>query len=459
MKDTKILIMFMLLIVIALIVFLLLIKIPSEEELTNTDIYNEGYNLKNEVNEKINDSTENKVEYDFDYDSPEGVTTEFDNFLESLNNISEYCTIEEILSQFYKDILEENSEKLVNTIDKSYISQHGLNRNNIIEYLKNNQKYQSLFCVQDIYITQTSNTSSVYYVKGFCYKEEGMDEIKNEYFCVKINYDNRAYSIIPIEYIEYTSGVNDMIKEQKDVELNRYNKYEWKYISDDNEIKKIFEKNKIELLYNSKVVYEKLNSEYKNKRFQNINDLNKYISENYSKIKNAIIMQYSVNQKNGYKEYVCVDQYDNYYIFNQTSVMNYTVLLDNYTIESDEFLKKYTQASNEEKCQINIDKFFTILKNKDYKTAYSYLSDGFKNKYFRTEDDFKNYIEREISFISAVNLNFEKIEIENDLYCVTTTISKELNGLYDGEGRKTISKTFIVKLGKGTDFELSFNVE
>ena len=52
---------------------------------------------------------------------------------------------------------------------------------------------------------------------------------------------------------------------------------------------------------------------------------------------------YDVERKADKTIYRCKDQYDNYYIFNTAKVLDYTILLDIYTIEQE-----LNQINNEE---------------------------------------------------------------------------------------------------------------
>lgn len=51
--------------------------------------------------------------------------------------------------------------------------------------------------------------------------------------------------------------------------------------------------------------------------------------------------------------------------------MNFTVILDTYTIDLPEFTEKYTKASDEEKVLLNIQKGFTAINDKDYRYVYN----------------------------------------------------------------------------------------
>jgi soluble lytic murein transglycosylase len=84
----------------------------------------------------------------------------------------------------------------------------------------------------------------------------------------------------------------------------------------------------------------------------------------FSTIKLLELEKYLIKQRDGYTEYTLIDTYGNYYIFQETSPMQYTVVLDTYTIDIPEFVEKYSNeyGINDElvyaviKCESNFDK-------------------------------------------------------------------------------------------------------
>ena len=66
-----------------------------------------------------------------------------------------------------------------------------------------------------------------------------------------------------------------------------------------------------------------------------------------AKYKPLELKSYKIDKNNDYTQYVLIDNLENYYIFRETSVMDYTVILDTYTIDLPEFLEKYENAKYE----------------------------------------------------------------------------------------------------------------
>ena len=186
------------------------------------------------------------------------------------------------------------------------------------------------------------------------------------------------------------------------------------------------------------------------KRFGNVDEYKKYINDNIDTIKGISVEQYLVNQKENYKEYVCKDQYENLYIFKEKAVMDYTVELDTYTIVTEEFEKEYTNGNDNTKVIMNVDKFIQMLNNYDYKTAYGLLNDTFKQNNFGTEEEFKKYIQDTCYRYNDISV--DKISDENGIYVCEATIGNKQN---EDEKKKI---NIIMRLGTGTNFEMSFEI-
>ena len=93
-----------------------------------------------------------------------------------------------------------------------------------------------------------------------------------------------------------------------------------------------------------------------------------------------------------------------------------------------------------------------MINTKDYAHVYEKLSDGFKANYFGTLEEFKNYIESNFYYVNDYTINHYSNEGNIYIYYITL---KDYNSLND---ENTMDKTFNIRLGEGTDFEISFNV-
>ena len=131
--------------------------------------------------------------------------------------------------------------------------------------------------------------------------------------------------------------------------------------------------------------------------------------------------------------------------------MDFEVILDTYTLDTKDFLKKYQSADNKTKSGMNIQRFFEALNNKDYDYAYERLADSFKNNYFNGKDSFKKFVEQHLFENNYITFNSYNEEGDLSVFQITNSDSKE--------NVNSKNMTIVVKLEETTDYVLSFNIE
>lgn len=132
-------------------------------------------------------------------------------------------------------------------------------------------------------------------------------------------------------------------------------------------------------------------------------------------------------------------------------INKYTVILDNYTLQTDEMSKAYNKLSSQEKAISNIDKVMKLINEKSYSTVYNYLNSEFKNTYFPTLDRFTNYIKQ--NFFDNNIIGQMTVGNQGDNYIVTVPYKESLSSA--SEEKEII---FLVRLKEGTNFELAINM-
>ena len=202
-----------------------------------------------------------------------------------------------------------------------------------------------------------------------------------------------------------------------------------------------------------KDAFNSLDDNYKSKRFENnINLFKEYLQDNEETFLNAQVESYLINKYDEYTEYVIKDQYENYYVFKVFSAMDYKVELDTYTLDDEKFISTYNKADVQKKVSMSIDKFFKMINAKDYHAAYKTLHSGFKNNYFQTEEEFKEYMKNNL-------FEYNKMEITNfsnegTTYMCTLKITDKT-----GESKEEKEFKILMQLKENTDFIISFTVE
>ena len=203
-------------------------------------------------------------------------------------------------------------------------------------------------------------------------------------------------------------------------------------------------------LENIQNAYELLDEKYAKKRFSSQEDFKQYINNKQEQIKSAYVTRYQINEYDTYTQYICIDQFGNYYIFNETAIMKYSVILDTYTIDLPQYTKNYNETDTPGKVSMCVDRFMKAINDENYEFAYSLLASGFKNNYFKTKEQFVTYAKQNL--VGRDKITHKTIDSEEEIY-IYTVILENKDALVNAK-----ELTFIVKLKEETNFELSFEM-
>ena len=92
-----------------------------------------------------------------------------------------------------------------------------------------------------------------------------------------------------------------------------------------------------------------------------------------------------------------------------------------------------------------------MINSKDYENAYNLLNTEFKNNNFADLQQFINYVTS--SFYNYNDVKFNTFSTQGDIGIYEININGVVNDI-----DVTQIKTIIMKLGTGTDFEISFDI-
>lgn len=406
-------------------------------------------NIKQEIDEEraIHEYVLNNPGYVIKDKKPEKVT------LENLYFSAESC-VQKMLSY----AKEGNKEGVYNLLKEDYIKDKKITENNVFEAipLQNIKKLK----LKEAYVI-TGLSYSSYYLKTL------VNEQNNIYFNVNWDTENEVFDLKPITKEEYEKVINEKVtdvkSEEETITKNNYNGIPYKYLGEEDIIEKYF----LDYIENAvnfpEEAYNNLDEEYRNKKFGNLESFKEYVKTNpdiediyktyntnredytnymeyLTSVKNIKLEKYSKSSQDGYTRYICQDTYNNYYIFKVTELMQYSLILDIYTIEVPEFTKKYEASNAQEKVILNINKFMQAINDKDYKYAYSLLADSFKETNFKTQKDFENYIKT--NFFEKNDFKYEKFGDEANTYYTYQIKVSDRNKEIDEE----FTKTFIILL-------------
>ena len=399
---------------------------------------------------------------------------EIDKTVQTVNNRNNYYIVKGCVERFYtyynemfEDPLEgylikpeqgtvdteklkkESIEKVYSALDEEYIQYKGITLDNVSTKLSKIGDVS--IHIKNMYVVEKTETISAYFVYGTL-KENS--KYNNFSMMIKLDRKNNTYKVLLGDYLEehYKDiKINETLEfnSNEEIQKNNYNSINYEHISDEEYINDLFTHYKNSLRQNRENTYSLVEETYKQKCFDNQEEYLKYLDENYTKIITAKLEGYNKNKNGSYTEYLFKDSKENYYIFRETAPFQYTVMLDNYVIPTEDFTEEYNRSSEVEKVILNIKKFFMGIDDKNYGYSYSMLSESFKSSKYSSKTEFINYVKQ--NFFEQNEIEYIKYKKENGLYIYEIKVK-------DATGSSTDEKAFnmIVKLKNGTDFEMSF---
>ena len=278
--------------------------------------------------------------------------------IEKLSNRNQYY----ILLDCIKEFVNYTNNKNTNAVEAVTMQK---NIQNIIdEYTFKNVDDISL---EEIYVLN-GYTYCTYYIKG----KESIELDKRFYMMANLDFENTTYKLTPITENEYNKLIteNKSKSDELTISKNKYNLFKNINVTNEDMARNYLNDYINKALNYPELAYNLLDEEYKNKRFGNLEEYKNNMSENENQMENTTMVKYGVNEKDNYTEYIIVDNFDNYYTIKENGIMDYTILLDNYTIKTEEFITTYNKASDAKKVATDIEIFIKMINNKDYKNAY-----------------------------------------------------------------------------------------
>lgn len=420
----------------------------------------------------------NKNNQQTDISEDEGIEAyqkETDTILSQVTNRVDYYTVKTCIGKYYADysILfnpeiyyigfseervkqeqADNTQAIYDMLDSQYITEKGITIDNLGTNLKKIEVITPY--ITNMYVNHRTNNMDIYVIDGTI-KTDITDAGEKFQIILKLDILNKTFSIMPSEYVEekygnILDGQNLDIELTDSIEKNNNNQFVYRTITEEDYMKDLFAELKNELLYDHEKAYNHLNEEYRNKKFATLEKFNNWATSKEEEYKNMVLAQYQTVQEDGYTQYVLVDQNGKYYIFNETGVMDYTTMLDTYTVDLPEFIEKYNKSNEADKAGMNLQKIVDAINDRDYTYVYNKLDKTFKQNNFKTENDFIAYMQN--AFYANNNVEFSNYRASGDLHIFDATFTDRNNA-----NNQARSKTFIIQLKEGTDYRLSFNVQ
>lgn len=440
MKKLKLIIILLIILTIVVLVSLLFVNKKEESEITDSET---PENIEVEIEEEVAEVLLERS----DYFTVNTCIREYVNTL-NIKNSKYYGYNEE--GEYACVVGEsEKKENIYNLLSNKYIKENNITINNIYSNINTLEK-SMLFSVLDMKNLQNSKlkTYAVHFIIQDMIDYSIIDE---QYVVVNIDEKNLTFSIEPLDEEYRNIDEITVTKFEETITKKENNIFTYPTMTNEDVVREYLSLYKKITLGSPKIMYNLLDEEYRDTRFGSLAKYKEYVEQNLQDIKTAMVDKYQIVEQDEYTQYIIIDKKGNYYIFNEKEVMDYSVILDTYTIDTPQFIEKYNSANAQGRMALNLQKFFDAIENNDYNYAYNCLSEGFKNNNFASLESFEAYI-RGICY-SDLEIEYEEFEEKSGLYTYKIIITN-----LDDNNPSTIQKTFIMQLNEGTDFELSFDI-
>ena len=371
----------------------------------------------------------------------QGINLEASYELEKVDRANFYITIKNIVSQYYYYSRNANQEALqAVTVQESQNIQELANTDNFIvkdiyyaDLLENGVGY-----IEATY-TDANNTSNSLYLK------------------IYLDFQNQTFQIEQVNQTDYETaleqGIQETDRENNTIEKNQYNQFqEALNVVEEDILSLYYEKYVYISINNPQESFEMLDEEYRLEKFNNdIQTYVDYLNLNIEDMRADSVTSYIEQEEDGYTKYEVQTANGKTFIIKEFDFMQYSILLDNYTVQSEEIVEEYNNLSSNSKVARNIRNIFTMLDNQDYEQVYSHLDNTFKQNNFPTIEQFKEYA-RNTLFETNYLGEMRAIQ-QGNIYVITVPYKERASAA--AEERQ---KIFFMQLLDGTDFVMSFEV-
>lgn len=356
-------------------------------------------------------------------------------------------------NEFVKIIKEDEiKENIYNLLSEVYIKNNNITTKNTYDYVDTIKESTTIIPIQISKVTKDKQSNvQNYKVSALSIETYNKQKFIYLYFIVNIDEKNSTFSIEPVKdkeelenmKIDYTiESIN-----QKGNNIFSGVKSTQEAIAED-----YFLNYKNIMLSDVNLAYSYLNKDYSERRFKSVDEFKEYVKNHKEIFEKISMQQYGVIYYDNYFQYICMDQFGNYYIFNENATMDFNVLLDCYTIEFTEFTEKYDSTNEKGKCVLNIEKIKQALNSGDYRYVYNKLAESFKNNKYKTQQEFENYIKKAI--YSNINIEYGDFSNEGSTYIYDIKITDASNA-----ENAIINMQIIMQLKEDRDFIMSFSIK
>lgn len=449
-KFIKIIRWMILIIIILIICIILYLLFKNNGKLIEDQSATPPTHIEVEENYGKIENAKNKKDY---YIAKNCLNTFYINYSQIYEDTKNSFKLESDAENIEK-LKKQNIQNVYDILDEEYIKENSITVNNLEKKLQKINKVS--IDITDMYVYTKNQNIKIYFVYGNLIDilNEKVNDLK---VMLKVDTRNRTFKVLLQDYVEkYYNDIEDgkelNIKVADEIENKTYNVYKFESMTEEEFLNDMFTNCKLELLYNPESIYNKFSDEYKLNRFNTLNDLEEYVNENKTTIFNMQLSKYQKNVHEDYIEYICMTNNNKYYTINEKSLLDYSITMDTYTINTTEFKNKYDKADNKTKVGYNLEKIIQSLKEKNYRYMYNKLNNEFKQNNYANYDDFEKYMKNNL--FNNNKFKYESIEENKDIYISKLNIMDKLNS-----NQNTKKLNIIMKLNNNYEFEISFSFE
>ena len=450
-------------IIIAVIIFLILKNDESNKNnnlLESNTIETEKKQAENNVvidENIIMDSSNTNENTDNSIDQENVKST-----LQKANSTRIYFLIKKCMKNYYntygsiQDYIESteqgDEDNFLNLIDPEAIQDLNINKDTIINLY--GKKELPRFNIDDIYEQHIDKYKIIYVVK---YRIETDTGISNEAMFIKRDNKNETFSIYPYQYLQKHNYLNlkenDILQVQnlKDIEKNQSNMYDLSNISlgEVDCILELYKKFQFDLSFDLEHLYNTMNEKYRELSYSSFESFKNEMETTRNEITYDKIEKYSSTRNNSFVEFVGICTSGKRYIYSAKSLIDYNIVLDNYTTETLQYINAFNFALPKQRGKYCIDRIISAINDKKYKFVYDKLNLAQKSNYYPTYEEFENFI---------VNNFFNKndFEIQENEKSISTNVyqySVKISNQEDNSQNKLF--TMVIYLEENGEFKVS----
>lgn len=333
---------------------------------------------------------------------------EIANTINYVDNRNEFYAVKSCITKYLLYLSQQDSEIIYSMLDTNYIMNYNITKQNSISNIE--EYNEPVFYMDKLYVIQDTAEVYTYFAYGRIVDKQNL-KTSNFNLIVRLDKEKDLFSIMPYKYVQDNNlniQIGNTIKlPSNEIKDNIYNNFSFKNITEEDMVVYYLNEIKDTILYDIEASYNKLDSNYKQNKFMNIEEYKSYINKNLSKIYSAKVQKYDIKKYKDYTQYICIDQNEKYYVINETHLGEYSVILDTFTIDLPEYVEKYNNSKGSQKVAFCIDKFIKNINDENYRLAYTMLSQGFKSNYFKTLSSFENYVKQ--NFLGKDQIEFKEI--------------------------------------------------